>query len=175
MRKLDRQCETFNKWFASYLGESELEVARLLQDATAVQFLITWSLLESKCFSGFLRKGDIARNARELTADGKLEVACLRLVGAHFHGRYQDKKLYNNLMHKERCTDLEEIFIKQFATLSTYELVYMVIYVVYRYRNNIFHGNKGVESWLHYRQQIRFCIDAMQVFITHNKYQEMMK
>lgn len=34
-------------------------------------------------------------------------------------------------------------------------------YIVYRYRNNMFHGNKGLESWLQFEEQIKDCITVM--------------
>ena len=42
----------------------------------------------------------------------------------------------------------------------------MLLVVVYRFRNNIFHGNKGVDSWLQYRPQIEKCTNVMQHLIT---------
>lgn len=49
----------FARWFAELLGQSELEVERLLRDRTAIQFLITWSLFESKCFDGYATSNKI--------------------------------------------------------------------------------------------------------------------
>ena len=46
-------------------------------------------------------------------------------------------------------------------------MMYSVVVVVYRFRNNMFHGNKGVASWLRYREQIALCVLAMQEFIAH--------
>ena len=47
------------------------------------------------------------------------------------------------------------------ADLSDEEKLVLMIYVVYRYRNNIFHGNKGIESWSHYTSQIELYLDFM--------------
>lgn len=47
------------------------------------------------------------------------------------------------------------------------DMVFFVAFVVYRYRNNMFHGNKGIHSWLQYGEQIRLCTEAMQAFVSH--------
>ena len=56
---------------------------------------------------------------------------------------------------------------KSFTELSTADKLFFLVFVVYRYRNNIFHGNKGVQSWLQYRDQIRRCTQVMQALVTH--------
>lgn len=172
MHKTKTQIETFDQWFASYLGESEIEITRLLQDKTAVQFLIAWSLLESKSFSGFLKKKEIASYAQKITDSEDFEIAEIRQIGMYFHERYQDETRRKQLLHKDNCAIFDNILKKPFDRLDEYEVVYLVVYVVYRYRNNIFHGNKKVASWLHYKQQIIYCTHAMQALVTHNKSQE---
>ena len=169
MRKTTNQIETFDKWFASYLGGSKPEVVKeLLEDNTAVRFLIAWSILESI----HLKNGGISQLAREISARGDLEISKLMQIGEYFHKRYQDNEKYRNLMHRNSCGELEAILKKCFTELNVYEHVFLVLYVVYRYRNNIFHGNKGVESWLAYRHQIKLCTDCMQILIAHNNSQE---
>lgn len=42
----------------------------------------------------------------------------------------------------------------------------LILFVVYRFRNNIFHGNKGVNSWIQYTEQIRHCVQVMKVLIS---------
>jgi hypothetical protein len=84
---------------------------------------------------------------------------------AHFHGRYQDKKLFKNLMHEDKREVLAGLLAKDLATLSYCEKINMLLIVIHRFRNNIFHGNKSVKSWLTYKVQINLCITAMQTFI----------
>jgi len=86
--------------------------------------------------------------------------------GRYFHSRYQNKKRYKNLIHKRNSKEFEGIISTQFDILSDYQLIFMLLFVVYRFRNNIFHGNKGVESWLKYKEQIDFCRRIMQSIIS---------
>ena len=165
---------TFDQWFADYLQQDQHQVERLLRDKTATRFLIAWSLFESRCFGGFVKVDELSAFANEVTENDAFRNEDFLEPGRHFHNRYQDKHRYKNLMHKQSSKELEGILSTQFDTLSDYQLIFMLLFVVYRFRNNIFHGNKGVESWLQYKEQIGFCLKVMQSLIslttdTYNK------
>ncbi|UCE48372.1 MAG: hypothetical protein JSW47_22595 [Phycisphaerales bacterium] len=164
--RIDEVTLAFDQWFAKYLKQDPVEVKRLLNDKTATRFLIAWSLFESRCFEGFVKVDKFSEFANRVKDNDAFQKEDLLESGRHFHRRYQDKDRYNNLMHKQKNAKLESILSKQFDALSYYELVFMLLFVVYRYRNNIFHGNKGVESWLKYKEQINFCLRVMQSLIS---------
>jgi len=69
-------------------------------------------------------------------------------------------------MWKQKSPKLKAILSKDFEVLSADEIAFFTIFVVYRYRNNIFHGNKGVASWLKFQDQIKLCIKVMQTLIS---------
>lgn len=158
--------DPFDQWFANYLGQDALQVERLLRDKTATRFLIAWSLFETSCFGGFAKVEKLEIFAKDLTDAKWFQPSVLTDAANHFHERYQDKKLYRNLMHKQKSPCIDLIRQKDFESLSADEVVFFVIFVVYRYRNNIFHGNKGVQSWLKFKHQIKLCIKIMQTLIT---------
>lgn len=154
----------FQSWLGKKWKTSSEAVAQILDDPRAIQFLIAWSILESNLFGGYLRSAEIGPFARSYAPneqDRKLLIAA-----EHFYQRYQDRKLYKNLMHDSKCQRLEKI-IKQrnFDTLNEEERIFLLMWVIYRYRNNIFHGNKSVQSWLKYQEQIVFCISTMRIII----------
>ncbi|MBL0225255.1 MAG: hypothetical protein IPQ16_06665 [Geobacteraceae bacterium] len=156
---------TFQQWFARYLNQDESQVKHLLDDATAINFLIAWSIFESKCFGGFAKIDLFSAFAKRLTENLTFDFDALKQPALHFHNRYQDKQRYCSLMHKQKSDKLTEILGKDFGVLSNYEITLILLIVIYRFRNNIFHGNKGVDSWLFYREQIELCINAMQLLI----------
>lgn len=158
--------DPFDQWVANYLGQDAREVTRLLGDKTAIRFLIAWSLFETSCFGGFAKVEDFDDFARDLVSTKGYQPSELMVAANHFHERYQDKKLYRNLMHKQKSPCIALIRQKDVGSLSADEIVFFVIFVVYRYRNNIFHGNKGVQSWLKFKHQIKLCINVMQTLIT---------
>lgn len=62
---------------------------------------------------------------------------------------------------------LEKIIFKNASIITPYESICLVVVVVYRFKNNIFHGKKKVDSWMRYGEQIRLCTEFMQHFIRH--------
>jgi hypothetical protein len=168
--------DPFDQWFANFLGQDALQVATLLNDKTAIRFLIAWSLFETSCFGGEAKVVGFKGLARDWVSNNEVQQSELMDAANHFHERYQDKKRYGNLMNKKTlCLDSikgeefklhSEIRQQKFKLLSAEEIVFFVIFVVFRYRNNIFHGNKSVASWLKYKDQIKLCIKVMQTLIT---------
>lgn len=159
----------FEKWLATYLEQDQREINRLLNDKTATNFLITWSLFEARCFKGFATVPQFSSFTKKIIKAKSYKKSTFLKAGKHFHIRYQDKSRYNNLMYKQKSQHLKDIFLKKINELTDYEIIFMLIFVVYRFRNNIFHGNKGVNSWLQYKEQIELCLSVMQVLIMSTK------
>ena len=157
----------FESWLAKLLGQKKHEVQHLLADQTALHFLIAWSLLESKCFNGYVKVDHLDRFSKRIVEKESFDTATISKAASHFHARYQDKAKYKHLMYKQDSPKMTSILQQSFSSLQPYEMVFLVALTVYRFRNNIFHGNKGVDSWLNYKQQIDYCIDAMQAFINN--------
>lgn len=158
---------TFESWLADLFGQSEFEVERLLRNRCAIHFLIAWSMFEGTCFSGFMRHENIDGFSERIIVDEEFNENCLSEAVEYFHKRYKNNDNYRRLMHRQKCSELDEIIAKPIGTLTPFEAVFLATWVVYRYRNNIFHGNKGVESWLRYEPQIKLCTGIMQVFVGH--------
>lgn len=157
----------FEAWLAKLLGHGEGEVKHLLADETALHFLMAWSLFESKLFGGFVKLNNIDAFCKRIVVQEQFNVGAIESIAAHFHGRYQDNALYRHLMHQQTSTRMEGLLKQPFASLSDDDKVFVAALTAYRYRNNIFHGNKGVDSWLQFRPQIKHCIDAMKAFVDH--------
>jgi adenosyl cobinamide kinase/adenosyl cobinamide phosphate guanylyltransferase len=164
--------QSFAQWLSQLLQQSESEVQRLLSDETAVHFLLAWSLFESKCFRNDLKACKLSDFAEEFANSNRVMLQSLNVPARHFHDRYQDRKKLSNLIPKRKTPKwmvvaLKELLATPYDQLSQEEIVQLVAFVVYRFRNNMFHGAKGVQSWLQYREQIRVCVDALQVFVTY--------
>lgn len=162
---------SFSKWLGTLLNQSEIEVQRLLRDDDAFHFLITWSLFESKCFAGFVKLEGIKSFSERMEIEG-LSAEALDEPLRHFHKRFQNADKFSNLLHgagkkQDGIRQFQKCLATGLGELATADKVFLISFVVYRYRNNMFHGNKGVESWLRFGEQIRLCTRAMQVFISH--------
>lgn len=158
---------SFEGWLAKLLGHDEQDVRRLLQDKMALHFLMAWSLYESKLFGGYVKLDNIDAFCKRIVEQEGLDASSIAAIAEHFHARYQDTTGYHHLMHTQVSPLMDAILKKPFDSLSGQEITFVVAITVYRYRNNIFHGNKRVNSWLTFRPQIRHCVNAMQAFVDH--------
>lgn len=155
----------FAFWLGKLLGQSEHEATRLLADKSALHFLVAWTLFESRCFQGYVQEKKIQEYANHVADESELQLHELTDIAECFHDRYQDKKRLQNLLYRTQAHHLQALLEKPMASLAKSEIVFLVVFVLYRFRNNMFHGNKGVASWLRYKAQIDLCTEAMQVFV----------
>jgi hypothetical protein len=156
----------FEQWLGELLGQNEGEVHRLLEDRTALYFLIVWSLFESKCFNGFVRIDRISAFSEQLVAE-KFDTSRIEAALFHFHTRYQNKEHQRQLMHGQACERMDALVHTPLESFSEEDKAFFVALVAYRFRNNMFHGNKGVQSWLQYREQIALCTTSLEQFVSH--------
>lgn len=160
----------FDQWLADLLGLKTTEVTKLLEDETALHFLMAWSLFESKCFGGELKSCCLEDSARRLIKES-FNCAPIWEAAKHFHDRYQDEALRKRLMQKEKCcaARMTDVLKTSFDKLQPVDAAFLVALVVTRFRNNIFHGTKGIPSWPKYKDQIALCTGAMQSFVSHQE------
>lgn len=130
-----------------------------MKNELATSFLLIWPTFEQICFKGFMRKSDIANFVSQI--EGYVDMALHEVSVKHFYNRYQDARLFSNLKHKDNHATSEAVLSKSYDTLTKNEKLEFLVYVIYRYRNNIFHGNKGIRSWVSYSTEINICIKTM--------------
>ena len=94
--------QSFSGWLGQLFNQSELEIQQLLADQTAMQFLLAWSLFESKCFKSDLRSSEISGFASQLVSGNEMILDSLNVPAAHFHIRYQSPHKFANLMPANR-------------------------------------------------------------------------
>lgn len=97
----------FDAWYATLLGEREIEVRRLINDGGAVRFLIAWSLFESRCFKDSANEREIRDLSGQIVLEG-FDATRLSEPLEHFYKRYQDKLSLRHLQYGEQirlCTE----------------------------------------------------------------------
>lgn len=117
-----------------------------------------WSIFEQQLFNGFLKFRDLKTYSNDHLEKWN---DALENEFQYFHDRYQDKKTFRNLLHKDNYEEITNIIISEKSKITNNQKMLFLLYVVYRYRNNIFHGTKGVESWIQFKPQIEKCVDIM--------------
>jgi hypothetical protein len=146
-------------FFMGYFCVEEEQIEKLLSTETATDFLLIWSIFEAKCFEGRctgdkIKKCDYRFKYKNLATTFYEKVE-------EFHKRYQNKTSWKNLYYKNENSYFKDIKNKKCEELDEIEKYKFGLYVIFRFRNNIFHGNKKIKSWLKYDPQIRNCISMM--------------
>lgn len=155
------------KWLAQVNGTNLKNIQNILKDEKATTYLMVWSVFEQNIFDGYMTKDKISNKAKEYS--DKYELLNVDDIVFHFHGRYQDKENFNHLKHGDNnISKYVEILEKEEENLSSTEKLQLMLYVCFRYRNNIFHGNKGVLSWSKYTPQINNCINFMMALVNNS-------
>lgn len=161
------QPSRFYLWLAKTLGQPPDEVAVLLSHEMAVEFLMSWSLFESRCFGGYMKLADLDEFAKRTVQGEAFEATVLGGHFQHFHDRYQDSSKRRSLFHQQRCERFAEITRAPASNATPDDVVFYCTAVAYRFRNNMFHGSKGVRSWLQFKEQIERCSGVVQSLISH--------
>lgn len=157
--------ENLKQWLAKYFRIEPNDTESYFKNENVTGFLVMWSIFEKQLFNGFLKYRDLVAFSKSHLENWNDH---LEKEFQYFHDRYQDKALLENLMHDDNYAEITSIVNSLKPMLSKDQKMLFVLYVVYRYRNNIFHGNKGVESWIKFKPQIVKCVDIM-IMILDNK------
>ena len=160
-------------WLARYNNISERDVDNILKDEKATSYLLVWSIFEQDIFNGFMGGNDI----RNVSVKFEKYYANLAIndIAQKFHHRYQNADNYKHLIHAQKNERFKTIIDKPFTNITQIELLEMLFYIVYRYRNNIFHGNKKVLAWTQYTEQIEDCLTFMTKIIDLNQKEAIIK
>jgi hypothetical protein len=161
IKQLNRMIESVKIWLANYLKVPINKIEKIGEPNVA-GFLIVWTIFEQNSFEGFLKPKAIIPFAQK---HAEVLSPLINQYAEYFHQRYQDPKKYKNLKHEDANAEIDNVLVKSYVNLTDYEKVLLTLYIVYRYRNNIFHGNKGVMSWLKYKNQIEMCVNVMTIII----------
>ena len=152
-------------------GASIDEIQDMLRNQTAISYLLIWPILEQRQFDGFMDVESILSASKKLGQYYNKELLTdLDDIVKYFFDRYNINKGLNNEYYKAlqpNGTVPPEIKAilknKYYSSLSLFpeKKVMLLLFVIYRYRNNIFHGNKSIERWLDYKKQINYCLFGM--------------
>lgn len=165
---------TFAKWLGIVLQQSEVEVTRLLDSSFGSEFFVSWTILEGKRLDGDANAATLKNFAAALTAKSNI-LHEVRSEYDHFYSRYKFGRhaatYRKNLLGEGKSAEIKRIICDHVDAEPTrhedFDKVLFLLVVIYRFRNNMFHGKKGVESWLKYEEQIRLCTSAMQKLLLH--------
>ena len=166
----------FSAWLAEQLeAKSKEDIQKLCNKKHALYFLMTWNIFEKTLFDSDCRMGK-ALSASDLIGklavkfDSQEQAALCRFFERYKNSSEYVRRLFNTTKEGK---DVFASYLKKenFSDLlaEKEKAVKFALCIIIRYRNNMFHGNKGVSNWLAYRQQINDCTCLMQHFISKNE------
>ena len=150
-----------------HLHISEQEIIDLCKLEFVTNFLLTWSCFETTIFSTECSKDKVMNLDIKLFNQQLLKR--LKLQTKHFFERYQDKDLLKKLERKGVPLEIVNYINEERVKGKNMTDLQFLAYVVFRYRNNIFHGNKQMFNWKKYQEQIEMCTDIMMTMVEEYK------
>lgn len=170
-------CDNTICWLAKHLKTDDQTIKKILIGSNARLFLLVWPVFEQEIFNGnitlYSGSGKPKSEKKALiTAVEEFKDYYSELniddVARYLHSRYQDQGKYNRLKHDSDYSRVGDILKTPYNKIKNDQKLEMLFYVVYRYRNNIFHGNKELIHWDDFEEQIRFCLEFMMKIISIN-------
>lgn len=151
------------EWLAKQNNCGIGNIEEIYSSEIGIDFLLVWSLYENKCFNFYVNPGkfDDFSNINE-NIYGELEEEI-----NHFYERYRTKENnFKNLGLKHKVENEIIKILDDFDDETEANKIFFLLHVIYRFRNNMFHGEKLVYTWFsEYKTQIEHCITAMQKLI----------
>lgn len=153
------------QWVKEKLECRTEDMEGLFRSKTARNFLIVWNIYEIELFNKYCTLallGDVALKLSRSTRIGDLQGFI-----EYFHDRYYgDKEKYRHLKNGRKPVEIpDKVVSSSLRRCSIEQKIHFLLFVLFRYRNNMFHGNKGLINWLQYDEQIQSCTKAMCIIV----------
>ncbi len=149
------------RWCLEYQrsGEENEEPINAIDTTRALSFLLVWSIWEQKLFEGYCTMKELKKIAKDYNIN--YSHYDIESQVESFHKRYQDDEKWINLVNNKEAEFYHKIVRKDFSSLTNSEKLSLALFVVFRYRNNIFHGNKASFNWSRFDKPIQMCYEIM--------------
>lgn len=126
-------------------------------------FLLIWPIFEHDVCNGYMTSSKIRDIAKKYK--NCYDEMCIDDILKRFYDRYTDRNSpdshWNSLCQNdlgEVVSQAERVLNQPWNKSKPVEKIQFGLYVIYRFRNNIFHGNKTVLEWLRNKPQIEDCV-----------------
>lgn len=133
--------------------------------------VILWSIFEKECIVDLmqLKIQNIGRFVK--SCHSKVHQKAIEPYFNYFNSRYRkDVNNYHSLLnyhddyieYNNKNYDMYKIMDKDKPELNSHDIkLLFLIYIIYRFRCNIFHGNKEIFDWKNNKTPINYCCKAL--------------
>jgi len=158
--------EKLQKFLADHYKLQDYEVKEFLDHIESFYLLLIWGIFEQKYFPG--KNADIFGSIKKM--ENNFTDDCyyndFNNIVLSLHDTFQDntrwEKLDNEILSKkEKFEVFTNICNKKKEELSDIEKIRFGLFIVYRYRNNIFHGLKEANNYKLYTKEIGNCVELL--------------
>lgn len=167
--------KTVANLFSKIYTSDKTQIINELYNRQIIVFVILWSIFEGECINNrkkskhFNVAGFVKKNYDKINQE---------IVKEHFdyfNKRYRDninkyRSLINfsyydnssNIKYNHRNYEMYNIFDENYHEPNLHdERLLFLVYIIYRFRCNIFHGNKEVFDWKNNKSPINHCCKAL--------------
>ncbi len=114
------------------------------ENAQTLMFVLVWNLFEDECMKKSARIKDVENFVKNLSENINENTFDISLY-EYFRNRYLDKDLKDALNLEEKyCKQIEKAFKKHVTDIDLHSKIKCCLYICFRFRNNLFHGEKDV-------------------------------
>lgn len=128
-------CATINEYFHVHYTEYIETIGR---------FSIIWNIFETKFFEQDAKQAKIESVADEYKK--KLDLSIYEDTCKFFHNRYKSADFLKGLFTKDEDALFSSIRNTDYDKIDTKDKIYFVLTVAFRFRCNLFHGNKVIDK-----------------------------
>ena len=149
--------ETVEEWFAKKWDIPKGYAAEFFKIQASTYFLLTWPIFEHDVCAGFMDTKKIlgiAKKYQHCYDDMQID-SILKTFYVRYEHRYNSN--WDSLCHDDDSkakSVAERVLNRDWNISGIVDKLQFGLYVIYRFRNNIFHGNKSVLEWLNNQPQI---------------------
>ena len=150
------------------LDVREEEINKSISNVDIIHFLLVWSNFETLIFDKYCRQSSIFDLNNSSFNDSLQDD--LGLYELYFIDRYKkDPIKFVTLGPENRNHSQVRNYIYKSNSCEKCTRLHFLVYIVFRYRNNIFHGNKGSLEWFLYEEPIQKCTEIMLLLLENMK------
>jgi hypothetical protein len=157
------------EWFSQFSADGKPIDSTELQPI--LEFTLLWSLFERETCDRFVRLVDLRKHVDEASAKDQLMRDAYEPYLLFFRTRYSQfgeagylSSSLEPAQHSQGCGDSNEILLLQKVLEGTCkglnDMVFALLFIAYRIRNNLFHGEKNIYR-LHTQRSLFVAVNSL--------------
>jgi len=161
--------EKVQKYLAEHYEVEEWEAKDVMENKGSFYLLLIWGIFEQKYFPG--KNNNVFNKIKKMKNNFKI-YDCYNdfsQIALSFYDTFKDdnrwQKLDIDILSNKKNDVFNNIRCKKREDLSEIEIIRFGLFIIYRYRNNIFHGMKEAINFNQYTKEIEDCVNLLIAYL----------